>query len=135
MLKLILFHIASFASSVPFSPTHSTIVASGLRQNIQLPVYYIHINLSDSDGNLLTTSPENDLKFSVTDKSGNRIRAQQELLDRHDGTFIARFRLWQSVSFLKASITDINGVHLLNSPIELKNVNHDQCHCPVSSAG
>jgi len=134
MLKLILLHIAC-CLGLKYSSVHSTVIASGLRQNIQLPVYYIYIHLSDSDGNLLTTSPENILKFSVTDNSGNRIRSQQEMIDRRDGTFIARFRLWASSPSLIAAVTDENGIHLKNSPIRLSSVNSDTCHCPVSRYG
>ena len=121
--------------NMQFSPAHSSVIFSGLRQNIQLPVYYMFIHLSDHEGNPLVESPSNKVVLRLSDSNGNRLRVQQDLLDRQDGTLIARFRLWASCSMMNVAVTDEKGVDFQNSPIQLINVNTDTCHCPVPSVG
>ena len=60
------------------------------------------------------------------------VRAHRELLDRYDGSYIGRFRLWHSVKTLNIAITDENGNNFQKSPLKLKNVNIDSCSCPIS---
>ena len=116
-----------------FSTSHSRVEFSGVRKNVQLPVYYLYVFLYDESGEALTASPDNKLVLTLTLAGGSRPRAAQELIDRADGSFIARFRLWESVSELTVSLTDSDSRHLRNSPYKVDRLNVDSCHCPVEA--
>ena len=56
----------------------------------------------------------------------------KNIVDRHDGSFIFRFRVHNPLKNLKISVLDSNGNHFQNSPIIIDNLNHADCSCPTS---
>lgn len=58
-------------------------------------------------------------------------RAHVEILDRQDGSFIVRYRLYDSYENLYISIKNRLNEHISQSPYFLNGVlNHDNCDCP-----
>ena len=56
---------------------------------------------------------------------------QKEILDRHDGSYIYRFRTRGSLRNVKISVTDQFQNHFKNSPMQIDVLNHANCQCPV----
>jgi len=57
--------------------------------------------------------------MSLSNRAGGRIRAWRQILNLHNGTFIARFRLYDYSGDLTISVTH-KGKHVANSPYEMK---------------
>lgn len=51
--------------------------------------------------------------------SGERVRIHTQVLDRHDGVYIARFRAYASYKDLEVDVL-YKGVHVARSPYKLK---------------
>ena len=81
-----------------------------------------------------TSSPGID-SFTVHIHGGpsnnERIRVHLNKLDRQDGTFIIRYRLYRTYPLLHIDVTNIDGSHVGRSPYVLRgSVRHEQCFCP-----
>lgn len=61
------------------------------------------------------------------------MRAWVQKLDRHDGSFIIRYRLFASYPDLTIEITH-KGKNVANSPYTLQGVYHETCFCPEANA-
>ncbi|XP_066475946.1 protein O-glucosyltransferase 3 isoform X1 [Tiliqua scincoides] len=118
------------------SPQRSLVWGPGLRAELTLPVRHFFIQaVSGSDGRNFTRSPPGSTQFRVTIKPISPKEAIQihvpELLDRNDGSFLMRYRMYGSVKKgLKVEIF-YGDVHVAQSPYILKGpVYHEYCVCP-----
>ncbi|CAF0778672.1 unnamed protein product [Brachionus calyciflorus] len=106
------------------------IYGPGLNPEFNLHVRYFFIkvlNISKPGTNI--TKNYFQIKF-YEDANNEPISIRQEILDRHDGVFIIRFKIYKSYQNLLISIKDPNGNHLDKSPYHLKGyISPDNCEC------
>ena len=63
-----------------------------------MPVRYFYIQAVDSEGQNFTVSVGNKFKLEVRKDGGQHaVRAWTEIIDREDGVYLARFRLFEEV--------------------------------------
>ncbi|XP_065065334.1 protein O-glucosyltransferase 2-like [Rhopilema esculentum] len=111
----------------------SLVFGPALEPNIVLPVRYFYIQLVDTKGKNLTSSPgKENLKVEYSSSAG-RVRLWPDLLDRNDGSFIVRFRIMNTYNDLKISVK-WKDQHIAKSPYQLKAaIYHEQCNCPETN--
>ncbi|CAH1778700.1 unnamed protein product [Owenia fusiformis] len=128
----LLIGISSGDRSSEFSPQNSIVFGPGLDPNFVVPARFFFIQLVDRNGENMTESiGEKPFKVEMSVASGDYVRIWTQVLDRHDGSYIVRFKMWKSLAYLTITIT-YNGQHVGESPFYLKgNVYHEQCFCPV----
>ncbi|CAG5131230.1 unnamed protein product [Candidula unifasciata] len=117
------------------SLTRSKIWGPGLQADFLMPVRYFYIQLVKHDGSNLTDSVgQGTIRASVSTVSGARVRIWTQVLDRHDGTYVVRFRPFSSATDLLISV-ELNGRHIAESPYHIKgDVYHETCNCPHQTA-
>ncbi|XP_078368926.1 protein O-glucosyltransferase 2-like [Oculina patagonica] len=94
-----------FNKAVNLSAKKSLIWGPGLDGKIVLPARHFFIQAVDEEHNNLTTSPGQDaFEVKITSSSG-RVRTWVQKLDRHDGSFIVRYRLFASYPELTIQVT------------------------------
>ncbi|XP_044297375.1 protein O-glucosyltransferase 3 isoform X2 [Varanus komodoensis] len=127
-------------SAATVSAELSLVWGPGLRGEQTLPVRYFYIQAVSSDGRNLTRSPPpGSTQFKVTIKaiSPKEIIQVQvpKLLDRNDGSFLMRYRMYGSVmGGIKVEIL-YGDAHVAQSPYILKGpVYHEYCECPEEDA-
>uniref|UniRef100_UPI00358F95EA protein O-glucosyltransferase 2 n=1 Tax=Myxine glutinosa TaxID=7769 RepID=UPI00358F95EA len=103
---------------------------SGLQSEVVLPVRYFFIQAADKSGRNLSTSPgENVFSVGISPIDGSRSRIWVQVLDRHDGSFLVRYKMYGSYEDLRISIT-FKEKHVSKSPYILKgNIYHELCPC------
>nr|XP_039254502.1 protein O-glucosyltransferase 2-like [Styela clava] len=108
-----------------------TIVSGpGIVDDATLPVRYVYIHPHDSKGKPITKDL-GDGAFSLTvTKNGQNIRAWRQVLNLHNGTYIARFRLYDFGGDIEMSLK-YQSKHVAKSPYKLINVYGDECYCPM----
>nr|XP_005994557.2 PREDICTED: KDEL motif-containing protein 1 [Latimeria chalumnae] len=113
------------------SPSHSLVWGPGLEARVVLPARYFYIQAVDSNGQNFTSTPgENvfQVKISASGEQFSRIWVQ--VLDRKDGSFIVRYRMYASYMKLKIEVTAKNKP-VAQSPYVLQGpVYHENCECP-----
>ncbi|XP_044864452.1 protein O-glucosyltransferase 2 isoform X1 [Mauremys mutica] len=113
------------------SPENSLIWGPGLRADVVLPARYFYVQALDTDGQRFTFSPGANafqVKITAPDEQFTRIGVQ--ILDRKDGSFIVRYRMYASYKNLKIEIK-VKDKHVAKSPYILKGpVYHENCDCP-----
>lgn len=121
-----------FSRAVDVSEKNSLVWGPGLDSRVTLPARYFFIQSVDKGSNNLTDSPGQDaFDVKITSSSG-RVRAWLQKLDRKDGSFIVRYRLFASYPDLTIEITH-KGKSVANSPYKLEGgVYHETCYCPES---
>ncbi|BFZ13095.1 hypothetical protein BsWGS_16134 [Bradybaena similaris] len=125
----------SGAGSEHVSLKKSLIWGPGLKADFLVPVRYFFIQLVSKDGSKLTDSVgENVITVTIEPMSNHRARIWTQVLDRHDGSYVVRYRLYASTSDLQISV-QMNGRHIASSPYKLKgDIYHDACNCPLQTA-
>ncbi|XP_055334150.1 LOW QUALITY PROTEIN: protein O-glucosyltransferase 2-like [Paramacrobiotus metropolitanus] len=136
LLSVPVLNSASASTSSPpvdISP-HSIAWGPGLDPSVVLPARYFFIQAVDSSGQNYTASPgASALQLSIDSLRG-RCPIFQELLDRKDGTYLARYRLYEPCDGLQIAITTENGQHVAGSPFVFEGkVMHADCDCPVAA--
>ncbi|XP_053241761.1 protein O-glucosyltransferase 3 isoform X2 [Podarcis raffonei] len=117
------------------SAERSLVWGPGLRAEATLPVRYFWLQAVGSDGRNFTRSPPGNAQFEVKIKPISPKEVVQihvpKFLDRNDGSFLMRYRLYGSVKEgLKVEIL-YGGAHVAESPYILKGpVYHEYCECP-----
>ncbi|XP_041454294.1 protein O-glucosyltransferase 2-like [Lytechinus variegatus] len=113
-------------------PFKSLVFGPGLETNFVVPARFFYIQAVDFENNNFTYSPgSNAFEVSIKPIDGNRGRIYLQMLDRHDGTFIVRYRLYQSYDGLKITVKSA-GRHVADSPYKLNGlVKCENCYCPV----
>ncbi|XP_072899756.1 protein O-glucosyltransferase 3 isoform X1 [Hemitrygon akajei] len=116
------------------SAERSLVWGPGLRADVVLPVRYFYIQAVSNTGENITSSPGSNT-FSVTVKVLNtREHVRRYVptpLDRNDGSFLMRYRMYGSaVEGIKIEVFH-QGQHVGQSPYILKGpVYHEYCYCP-----
>uniref|UniRef100_A0A8C8TDZ3 Protein O-glucosyltransferase 2 n=1 Tax=Peromyscus maniculatus bairdii TaxID=230844 RepID=A0A8C8TDZ3_PERMB len=117
------------------SPEKSEIWGPGLKADVVLPARYFYIQAVDTSGEQFTSSPGEtvfQVKISAPDEQFTRVGVQ--VLDRKDGSFIVRYRMYASYQSLKIEVKH-NGQHVAKSPYILRGpVYHENCDCPLEDS-
>jgi len=129
-LFTVLFFLASTnAAKKDIDVRKSFVYGPAFDADIVLPVRYFYIQLVDKRGKNLTSSAGKE-NLNVVYSSRDRVRVWPDLLDRNDGSYIARFRLMETYQDLTISVKFKNE-HVADSPYLVKGqVYHEQCNCP-----
>ncbi|XP_044932640.1 protein O-glucosyltransferase 3-like [Mustela putorius furo] len=127
--------VATGGPKAPVSAPWSLVWGPRLRAGIVLPLCYFYLQAVNSQGQNLTRSPPGQTLFKVVIKS----LSPKELvwihvpkpLDKNDGTFLMRYRMYETASEgLKIEIL-YSDEHVAQSPYILKGpVYHEYCECP-----
>ncbi|XP_068121358.1 protein O-glucosyltransferase 2 [Hyperolius riggenbachi] len=126
----------SCAASPPrVSAKLSRVWGPGLRAEVVLPVRYFYIQAVDTQGNNFTSSPGKDIfQVRITAPGEQYTRVGVQSLDRRDGSFLVRYRMFASYKHLQIEVT-VSGKHTANSPYFLEGpVYSEECHCPESNS-
>lgn len=117
------------------SPERSEIWGPGLQAAVVLPARYFYIQAVDTSGNRFTSSPGEkvfQVQISAPDEQFTRVGVQ--VLDRKDGSFIVRYRMYASYRNLKIEVR-FQGQHVAESPYILTGpVYHENCDCPLEDS-
>ncbi|XP_018537484.1 protein O-glucosyltransferase 2 isoform X2 [Lates calcarifer] len=106
----------------------------GLEANIVLPARFFYIQAVDSSGKNLTKSPgENTFEVKIVSPVEQFTRIWIQVLDRKDGSFLVRYRMYATYTDLHIHIL-LKNKHIAKSPFILKGpVYHEGCDCPQPS--
>ncbi|XP_076015283.1 protein O-glucosyltransferase 2-like isoform X1 [Genypterus blacodes] len=120
-------------ASVP-SATKTLVWGPGLEPNIVLPARFFFIQAVDGSGTNLTTSPgENTFDVKMVSPAEQFTRIWIQVLDRQDGSFLVRYRMYASYTDLHVHVL-LNDKNVAKSPFILKGpVYHEGCDCPQPS--
>jgi len=79
----------------------------------------------------ITRSPGTDY-FSVNfdPSDGGRARIRPEIFDLKDGSFLVRYRPFQSYEQMTINVIDKSGNHIAQSPYVVSSVLKEECNCP-----
>nr|XP_023695917.1 KDEL motif-containing protein 1 [Paramormyrops kingsleyae] len=117
------------------SPARTLVWGPGLKANVVLPARYFFIQAADSAGTNITSSPgETAFEVKITAPGEHFTRIWVQVLDRRDGSYLVRYRMYASYSSLHIDVL-LNGAHVGRSPYVLNGpVYHEACICPQASA-
>ncbi|MEE6470747.1 hypothetical protein FKM82_009056 [Ascaphus truei] len=117
------------------SAEHSQVWGPGLRAQTVLPARYFYIQAVDLQGHKLVSSPgQNIFQVHITAPAEQYTRVGVQVLDRKDGSFIVRYRMYASYTELRIEV-QVQGRHVSNSPYILKGpVYHEGCYCPETNS-
>ncbi|XP_033843281.1 protein O-glucosyltransferase 2 [Periophthalmus magnuspinnatus] len=124
----------ALGGSLTLSASKTFVWGPGLEPNVVLPARFFYIQAVDSRGENLTASPgEKTFEVNIVSPSEPFTRIWVQVLDRQDGSFLVRYRMY-------ATYTDLH-IHIVykdkpvaKSPYILKGpVYHEACNCPQSS--
>ncbi|GAB1609416.1 protein O-glucosyltransferase 2-like [Argonauta hians] len=103
----------------------------GLKANATLPVRYFFIQAVDKFGRNFTESvgaKAFTVSLSVT---GTNVWYSRDILDRKDGSYIVRYRLYRSYNNIEIHIK-YKGRHVSASPYLLQGISYQEnCYCPL----
>ncbi|KAL2093201.1 hypothetical protein ACEWY4_010513 [Coilia grayii] len=127
-----------FCQKTDVDPEKSIVWGPGLDQRVVVPVRYFYIQAVNSAGQNFTTSPGKDVfKVQIASASGKehvRIHVPPPL-DRGDGTFLVRYRLYTTPSSDLLVQVLHQGKSVAKSPYTLTGpVYHEYCDCPEDDA-
>ncbi|KAL5022172.1 hypothetical protein ScPMuIL_001327 [Solemya velum] len=115
------------------SPSNSLVWGPGLETSFFMPVRYFYIRAVDQYNVSFTDSVgENVFELKLRSPSSERVRVHTQVLDRHDGVYIARFRAYASYRDVEIDVV-YKGKHVAKSPYKLQGMlYHEKCYCPVA---
>nr|XP_028584015.1 protein O-glucosyltransferase 2 isoform X1 [Podarcis muralis] len=130
-LGTVILALCESAAGSQLSPEKSGVWGPGLRAEVVLPARYFYIQAVDTEGKRFTVSPgENAFQVKITAPEEQFTRVGVQILDRKDGSFIVRYRMYASYKNLRIEV-QAQGVHVAKSPYSLKGpVYHENCDCP-----
>uniref|UniRef100_A0A8C6VER4 Protein O-glucosyltransferase 2 n=1 Tax=Naja naja TaxID=35670 RepID=A0A8C6VER4_NAJNA len=113
------------------SPERSLLWGPGLRAGVVLPARYFYIQAVDTEGKRFTTSPgEKAFQVKIIAPEEQFTRVGVQVLDRKDGSFIVRYRMYASYKNLRIEVW-AKSKQVAESPYILKGpVYHENCDCP-----
>ncbi|XP_064466655.1 protein O-glucosyltransferase 2-like [Ornithodoros turicata] len=118
-------------ASQTFSKELSKVFGPGLRSTFRTPARYFFVQAVDTSGNNFTSSPPGKLTVNIGGTQGH-CSIWSQVLDRGDGLFIVRYRLFRTCPEAKIEVL-YNNSPLLQSPFVLKGpLYHEACSCPMS---
>ncbi|XP_071957348.1 protein O-glucosyltransferase 2-like [Antedon mediterranea] len=111
-------------------PKQTIVWGPGLKADFTVPARYFFIQAVDLNGQNFTDSPgENTYTVKVGPKD-RRGRIWLQVLDRHDGSFLVRYRMFESYQNMQVDVK-IGEKHVAKSPYTLKGPVYDEkCYCP-----
>ncbi|XP_033864473.3 protein O-glucosyltransferase 2-like [Acipenser ruthenus] len=120
----------SNGSKIP-SAVKSLVWGSGLEPNIVLPARYFFIQAVDNSGQNFTSSPgESTFQVKIVAPGEEFSRIWVQVLDRKDGSFVVRYRMYASYPNLQIDV-QLQDKHVAKSPYTLTGpVYHENCECP-----
>ncbi|XP_038673681.1 protein O-glucosyltransferase 2 isoform X5 [Scyliorhinus canicula] len=127
--------IATTNCAVESTPTvsqmRSLVWGPGLDANIVLPARYFYIQAVAEDNVNFTSSPgENLFTVNIYSPGEQFTRIWVQVLDRKDGSFLVRYRMYSSYRGLTIEVK-FQDEHVAQSPYVLKGyVYHETCDCP-----
>ncbi|KAL4234778.1 Protein O-glucosyltransferase 2 [Mactra antiquata] len=103
----------------------------GLKADFFVPVRYFFIQAVSPDGNNITQSiGDPGFMVTMTSRGKSRVRVYINALDRKDGLYIIRYRLFEKENDLKISVM-YKDQHVADSPYEMEGQAYpDSCNCP-----
>ncbi|XP_045191680.2 protein O-glucosyltransferase 2-like [Mercenaria mercenaria] len=103
----------------------------GLKSEFFLPVRYFFIQAVSSDGENITESlGDKPFEVSLSSPTQNRVRVYVQILDKQNGMYIVRFRIYSTLENIKIAVT-YNGEHVAKSPYEMPGFMYPEtCYCP-----
>lgn len=116
------------------SAARTLVWGPGLEPNVVLPARFFYIQAVDAEGNNFTTSPgEKAFEVNIVSPTEQFTRIWVQVLDRHDGSFLVRYRMYATYSDLHIHILHknkpvANAPYVLNGPVY-----HEGCNCPQPS--
>ncbi|XP_051881576.1 protein O-glucosyltransferase 2 isoform X5 [Pristis pectinata] len=118
-------------STAKVSPKRSLVWGPGLDANKVLPARYFYIQAVAEDNVNFTSSPgENTFTVNINSPGEEFTRIWVQVLDRKDGSFLVRYRMYSSYRDLVIEIK-FQDAHVAQSPYFLKgHVYHESCNCP-----
>ncbi|KAF4519087.1 hypothetical protein B566_EDAN001679 [Ephemera danica] len=114
-------------------PEKCKIYGPGLKADkIVMPARYFYIESYNEDGERINKSPEDIFKVEISGVSNiGECRIWTETLDRHDGSFIIRYKVYNTCFNLKIEINYKNKA-VANSPYTITgSVHSETCYCPT----
>ncbi|XP_077339047.1 protein O-glucosyltransferase 2 [Lithobates pipiens] len=119
------------ASPPTLSARLSRVWGPGLRGQVRLPARYFYIQAVDTHGDNFTFSPTKDVfQVRITAPGEQYTRVGVQLLDRKDGSFLVRYRMYASYKSLQIEVT-LSSKHVADSPYFLEGpVYSEECYCP-----
>ncbi|MBN3291499.1 KDEL1 protein, partial [Polypterus senegalus] len=131
--SLLLIVTARETESASLCPVKTLIWGPGLNPKIVLPARYFYVQAVDSQGHNFTSSPgENAFQVKIFAPGEQHSRIWVQALDRKDGSFIVRYRMYASYQKLQIEVK-VKDVHVAKSPYILEGpVYHESCECPES---
>ncbi|CAJ1071333.1 protein O-glucosyltransferase 2 [Xyrichtys novacula] len=120
----------SQTGSVP-SAVKTLVWGPGLEADPVLPARFFFIQAVDSSGTNLTTSPgEKTFEVKMVSPTEQFVRIWIQVLDRQDGSFLVRYRMYATYRDLQIHIL-LKNKHVAQSPFILKgSIYHEGCDCP-----
>ncbi|XP_074644938.1 protein O-glucosyltransferase 2-like [Tubulanus polymorphus] len=114
-------------------PDNSIVWGPGLEAQFSTPARFFYIQAVDDEMNNITESVGKDaFVFTIEEKfsSGDSVGIWTQVLDRQDGSYIARYRLYGSMNDLVLKVKH-QGKHVAGSPYLLSGSLHgSNCDCP-----
>ncbi|XP_069746800.1 protein O-glucosyltransferase 2 isoform X3 [Narcine bancroftii] len=130
-ILLITITFRAIESTTKISPKKSLVWGPGLDANKVLPARYFYIQAVSEDNVNFTSSPgENTFTVNINSLGEEFTRIWVQVLDRKDGSFLVRYRMYSSYRDLVIEIK-FRDAHVAQSPYLLKgHVYHESCNCP-----
>lgn len=112
-------------------PQHSKIYGPGLNPQFHVPVRYFYIQAVDSLNQNFTVSLGKVFKLKITASDGAKVRAWYDLIDRGDGIYLARYRLFEELDSINIEVTLIdNKAQVAQSPYMIAGLFYNEgCAC------
>ncbi|XP_078719426.1 protein O-glucosyltransferase 2 [Lampetra fluviatilis] len=132
LLLLLLAAVATPCASGRVPSANKCLVwGPGLHTAVVLPARYFFVQAVDKSGENFTSSPgEGTFKVKLSAADGAFLRAWVQVLDRHDGSFLVRYKLYASYTDLRVEVT-YRDKHIAKSPYTLRGeVYNELCACP-----
>ncbi|KAG5883161.1 hypothetical protein JTB14_033411 [Gonioctena quinquepunctata] len=118
------------------NPKLSRLWGPGLAPDkIVMPARYFFAILVDNSNNSLENPPGDPIEVTIDGgtKTKKACRIWTNMLDRKDGSYIIRYKVYETCSYLKISVS-YKGQHIGESPYVINNaVYPDNCICPVEN--
>ncbi|XP_056640129.1 protein O-glucosyltransferase 2-like isoform X1 [Diorhabda sublineata] len=100
-------------------------------EKIVMPARYFFVNLITNNGSTVGENTELQVVVDGKTKNNKPCRIWTNVLDRKDNSYIVRYKLYETCSYLKISVT-YNNEHLAKSPYLINSpVKSDDCVCPT----
>lgn len=132
LYTLLVFALSGISNGTNLPSAGKSLVwGPGLEPNIVLPARYFFIQAVDNSGQNFTSSPgESTFQVKIVAPGEDFSRIWVQVLDRKDGSFVVRYRMYASYPNLQIDV-QLQDKHVAKSPYTLTGpVYHENCECP-----